>query len=84
MTIIRIWKEPKSRFTWRHLALLGFWIVTVIPVMVIIMIAYLAGPIEAVFSRIHVWANHDAYIRYSKKDYLNADHDSITQPYPGS
>lgn len=84
MGFTRIWKEPRSKLTWRHGVLFLYWVITVIPMLLLVGAGWLAEKADELYGIPRQWANHDAYYHFTKPDldYMNADRESITRPYP--
>lgn len=61
MRFVRIWKEPNQKFTWRHVVLFLYWLITVIPMLVLVGVAWLADVVDEFYGIPRRWANADAY-----------------------
>jgi hypothetical protein len=102
--MIRIWKDPRQKLSWRHGVIFLFWLATFAIAAFFIVSAticdFLGEGLDMTYGKLKHWANPDAYIhrdllpplkeanavqyniKFNVEDYLNADRDSITQPYP--
>ena len=84
--VIRNINEPS---TWRHDILLFIWILIILPAGFLIVAAtvavWLEEMLDNLWRKLHRWANPETTVRRREAfmyDYLHADNDSVTQPYP--
>jgi hypothetical protein len=82
--VIRVTGEPP---TWRHTALRVIWVIIILPVGLLIcaaaIAAWLIDTTEGWWRGLHRWANPVNTGRVARlHDYLHADEESVTQPYP--
>lgn len=78
--ITRIIKDDRSKLSWRHGVFAVFWVVTVIPGIILFFASVCNDVLNVWFSGVRRWANHDAY--GWRRNYDHADEESVTWPAP--
>ena len=61
MSVSNVWKEKTEPLTWRHFALATFWTVSVIPMCLLFLSAWLADKGDRMIGKLRRWANPVSY-----------------------